>query len=194
MKLAYCRQGINDVYDSLYGAWNENDPEDNLVSKIFENMKNFEYVDSNGAKIVDIIFQMYCEEIDRFNVSMGEKLLKLGAKKDILEKALSEALNFEGYYREIYDSSYIMEKILNRLVETGVDLESTVFYDNEEIPMKDRVYLAAAEYGNPYLLKRMIEEGADLFINFDSSLKKSSIDLCMKKPDSWWRPEKADNC
>ena len=194
MKLAYCRQGINDVYDGQYGVWNEDDPEDNLVAEIFNNMKHFEYVDCDGTTIVDIIFQMYIEEIERFNVSMGKKLLELGAKEEALKKAFSEALEKQGYYKEIHNSSdYYMPIILNKLTETGIDLESSIAYQGEQVRVKDRVYLAAAEYGIPDLLKQMIDKGADLFINFDISSKKSSIDFCMKKPDTW-RPEKADEC
>jgi len=193
MKLAFCRQGINSVYEERYGLWNDDVPEDNLVSKIFESMTDFTYVDCNQTTIVEIIFQMYLEEIHRFKVVMGKKLLELGASKEALTKAFSEALNKEGYYGQIYNVDYFMEKIIKRLTETGIDLESTITSQDEEILVKDRVYLAAAKYGIPDLLKHALEEGADLFINFDASSKKSSVDFCMKKPDTW-RPEKADEC
>ena len=197
MKLCYCEQGINIEYEDQYGTWNEDVPEDNLVAKIFDSMTDFNYVDCKQTTIVEIIFQMYLEEIHRFNVTMGKKLLELGANKDALTKAFSEALNKEGYYGSSERIGNIVEnyigKIIKRLIETGIDLESTITYQDEEIVARDRVYLAAAEYGIPDLLKQTIEEGADLFINFDVSSKQSSIDLCMKKPETW-RPDEADEC
>merc|ERR1719154_602093 len=193
MKLCYCRQGINIKYEGQYGTWNEDDPEDNLIAKIFNSMTDFNYVDCKQTTIVEIIFQMYLEEIHRFNVAMGKKLLELGAKREALTEAFSEALSKQGYYGQINNVENFIGKIIKKLIETGIDLENKITYQDEEIVARDRVYLAAAEYGIPDLLKQTIEDGADLFINFDISSKKSSIDLCMKKPGTW-RPEEADEC
>jgi len=191
MKLAYCREGILSVYEGQLGVWNEDDEEDNLLSNIFKNMKNFNYVDCDGAKIVDIIFQMYLEEPLWLNASMGKKLLELGASKKALIKAFLEALERKGCYRDFSLDS--LAKIIKRLTETGIDLDSVNTSEGEGIRMKDSVYLIAAEHGFPDLLKQMIEEGADIFINLDISSKKSSIDYCIKKPDTWIS-ENADEC
>jgi len=189
IKLCYSVQGINFAYEQHY----DDVPEDSLVTRIFKSMTDFTYVDCNQTTIVEIIFQMYLEEIHRYDVAMGKKLIELGADKKALTKAFSEALNKEGYYEHIYYVDSHMEEIITKLTETGLDLGSTITYQDEEILVRDRVYLGAAEYGAPELLKLAIDEGADLFINFNASSKKSSIDLCMKRPDKW-RPEKADEC
>merc|ERR1719341_1240148 len=117
MKLCYCRQGINMEYEDQYGSWNEDDPEDNLIAKIFDSMTDFTYVDCKQTTIVEIIFQMYLEEIHRFNVTMGEKLLELGVNKEALTKAFSEALGKEGYYGRMNNVEYFI-KCIKRLIET----------------------------------------------------------------------------
>lgn len=189
MKLAYCREGIVLAYESQFGSMNEDVLEDNVVTQIFENLTDFSYVDCNGTKLVEIIFQIYLEEVHRFKVSMGKRLLELGAEKEALKKAFTKALNNEMGYTNIE----VLGKMIDKLVKTGIDLESTISDKDEQVVMKDRMYLTAAEYGIPDMLIKCIEMGADLFINFDSSSKKSSIDFCMKKPGTN-RPKKADEC
>lgn len=151
---------------------NEDDENKHVMSKIFENMTDFSYVDCNGTKLVDMIFQSYLEEIDRLKLDMGKKLLELGADKKVLMQKFVEALG-KGLYS------------LEKLIETGIDLDGTHIYEDKDsgemitIVLKESLYLESAEFGMPKLLKQVIQKGADIFVNFDSSTL-SSIELCIK--------------
>jgi len=188
IRLACCQEGIVGKLEEKFG------PDEHLVSKSFENMTDFSFVDQRGIKLLDAVFQMYCNEAHKFQVSVGKKLLELGADKDILMTSFFDALHGEGYWGRNYDQYGNKRKNIKQLIKTGIDLESCHKYGETDYVMKDHVYLTAAEYCFPDILRETIEKGADLFSNFDSSTEQSSIDLCMKKLCKSDRYEEADEC
>lgn len=188
IKLAYCEEGIVGKLEGEFGS------DEHLVSKSFENMTDFSYVDHRGMKLLDAIFQMYCDEAHKFKISVGKKLLELGADRDILMTSFFDTLHGEGFWGRNYDTFGDKRKDIEQMIKTGIDLESTHKYGETDYVLKDYVYLTAAEYCFPDILKETIEKGADLFRNFDSSSEQSSIDLCMKRPYVSERYEEANEC
>jgi len=159
------------------------DDESNVLTEIVANMNDFTFVDSKGIKLIDMIFKTYIEEIKRLDTNFGKKLLDLGADKQLLMAEFLKCLNREGNYK--YNDSGV-EKVLEKVFETGIELDSSHILEEEDddnedekirINMTDKVYLFSVKFGIPKVVKGAIEQGADIFIYFNSSTRKNSVEL-----------------
>lgn len=159
----------NILFDNNYNL-NGNDVDETgpgILETILEKMTDFSFVDENGKKFVDEIFNKYLEMIEHMDVNAGKKLLEAGADINVLHNRLFS------YYKPINPS----EKIIKKLIDTGADLNTTFpieHYNRETCksykkptPLLDIVYCTCAADGYTELVKEMLAKGANLASIFE---------------------------
>jgi len=191
MKIIVQLDGVIGHFDTQRendGEASENDviDQENVLSKTFDNMTDFSFVDSKQNKLIDRIFHSYLSEICRFKASMGKKLLELGADKCTLYEEFyrcSDTCN--GYFNEPKSGTYKMA--LEKMFHLGIDLDyEYTSEDGEKIEetkttnIKDKIYEASVKFGIPSLLKVVVDTDVDLLLHLESPKEMSVIEKCTK--------------